>query len=160
MERTVMASVRALYFMHQVRFGGMYGRMRAVDSRQNNSSDDEKTDDEELRSDPSSRQKKRLAQAAGRKPTGLQQVLVSGTTARHTIAERTSLTSEQAVTKVIAEEAVAYNNTRTAANNTGHVVGEVMLLVPAATEAALNEEESQQRQQAQCPSQQSPIRQQ
>ena len=96
-ERTVLASVKALYFM-QVRFGGMYGRMRAVDSRQKISSDDEITDDDELWSDPRSRQRKRLAQAAGRKPTGLHQVLVSGTTARHTIAERTSLASEQAVT--------------------------------------------------------------
>ena len=142
-ERTVLASVRALYFMHQVRFGGMYGRMRAVDSRQNNSSDDEKTDDEELRSDPSSRQKKRLAQAAGRKPTGLQPVPVSGTTARHTTAERTSLASEQAVTKLIAEEAMAYNDTRAAANTIMHAVGEVMLLVTAATEATLTKEESQ-----------------
>ncbi len=43
-ECTVLASVKALYFMHQVRFGGMCGRMQAVDSRQKNSSDD----DEEL----------------------------------------------------------------------------------------------------------------
>jgi hypothetical protein len=40
LERTVLASVKAHYFMHQVRFGGMYGRTRAVDNRQN---------DEELR---------------------------------------------------------------------------------------------------------------
>ena len=46
------------------------------------------------------------------------------------------------MTKLIAEEAVAYNNTRAAANTIIHAVGEVMLLVPAATEAALNEEES------------------
>ena len=110
-ERTVMASVKALYFMHQVRFGGVYGRKRAADSRQNHSSDDEVTDDEELRSDPSSRQRKKRAQAVGRKTTRLQQVLVSGTTARHTTADRTSLASEQAVTKLIAEKAVTYNNT-------------------------------------------------
>jgi hypothetical protein len=60
-ERTVLASVKALYFMHQVRFGGMYGRQRAADIRQNNSSDDEVTDDEELRSEPSGRRGKRLA---------------------------------------------------------------------------------------------------
>ena len=57
------------------------------------------------------------------------------------IIERTSLASEQAVTKLIAKEAVAYNNTRAAANTTIHTVRETMLLVPAATKAALHEEE-------------------
>jgi hypothetical protein len=121
----------------------MYGRKRAAGNRQNNSSDDEVTDDEELRSDPSGRRRKRLAQAACRKPAGPQRVLVSSTTARHTMAERASPASEQAVTELIAEEAVTYSHTRAAANTTIHAVREAVLLVPAATEAAPSEEESQ-----------------
>ncbi len=51
-ERTVLASVKALYFMHQVRFGGMHDRHRFADNPRNDSSDEDATDDEELRSDP------------------------------------------------------------------------------------------------------------
>ncbi len=78
-------------------------------------------------------------------PAGPQRVLVSGATARHTTAERVRPASEQAVTDVIAEEAVTHSNTRAAANTTIHTVGEAVLLVlvPAGTEAAPSEEESQ-----------------
>ncbi len=54
-ERTVLTSVKALYFMHQVRFRGMYGRKRAVDNRQHTSSNDEVTDYEELQTNLSHR---------------------------------------------------------------------------------------------------------
>ncbi len=47
-ELTVLASVKALYFMHQVCFEGMHGITLAVDNQKNNSSDDESMDDEEL----------------------------------------------------------------------------------------------------------------
>ena len=46
------------------------------------------------------------------------------------------------MTELIAKKAEAYQNTEAAANKTIPVVGEVMLLVPAATEAARHEEES------------------
>jgi hypothetical protein len=110
-ERTVLASVKALYFMHQVRFEGMYCRKRAAENRQNNFSDDEVTDDEELLSGPRGRRRKKLAQATCRKPAGPQRVLISSATARHTTAERVSPTSEQAVANPIAEEAAIYNTT-------------------------------------------------
>jgi hypothetical protein len=64
-EHTILASVKALYFMHQVRFGRMHGRKQATGNQQN-SSDSEVTDDEELRTDPSGRRRNWLAQAAGR----------------------------------------------------------------------------------------------
>ena len=138
-ERTVLASVKALYFMHQVRFGGLYGRKRFADSRQNNSSEDEVTDDEELRSDPSlsSRLRKRPGQVVGINPTGTQHAPVSGTNARHATAVR----SKPAVTTRLAEEAVPSNNTRAAANKAIHVVRQLGLLVPAATKATLHDEE-------------------
>ena len=47
-EQTVLASVKALYFMHQVRFGGLYGRLSAKADRHSNTSDSDATDDEEL----------------------------------------------------------------------------------------------------------------
>jgi hypothetical protein len=67
-EGTVLASVKSLYFMDQVRFAGMHGRKRATDNQQNRSSDDKVTNDEELRRDPSVLGRNKLAQAAGRKP--------------------------------------------------------------------------------------------
>ena len=48
-EQTVLASVKALYFMHQVRFGGLYGRLSAEADCHSNTSDSDPTDDEELR---------------------------------------------------------------------------------------------------------------
>ena len=47
-EQTVLASVKALYFMHQVRFGGLYGRLSAEADCHSNTSDSDSTDDEEL----------------------------------------------------------------------------------------------------------------
>ena len=47
--RMVLASVMALYFMHQVRFGGLYGRRKVEADHHSNTSDFEATDDEELR---------------------------------------------------------------------------------------------------------------
>jgi hypothetical protein len=64
-ERTVLPSVKALYFMHQVRFGGMHDRHRFADNPCNDSSDKDATDDEELRSDPYGRRRNRLAKTAG-----------------------------------------------------------------------------------------------
>jgi hypothetical protein len=52
LERKVLGSIKALYFMNQVHYGGMHGRTRAADNQQNNITDDEPTDDEELRTDP------------------------------------------------------------------------------------------------------------
>ncbi len=51
-ENIVLALVKAHYFMHQVRFGGMHGSKRAGDTQHNNFSDEDATDDEELRTDP------------------------------------------------------------------------------------------------------------
>jgi hypothetical protein len=48
-EQTVVASVKALYFMHQVRFGGLHCRSRVELDHHNGSSDSDSTDDEELR---------------------------------------------------------------------------------------------------------------
>ena len=63
-ERTVLASVKALYFMHQVRFGGMHDRHRFADNPCNTSSDEDATDDEELRTDSYGKRQNRLARAA------------------------------------------------------------------------------------------------
>jgi len=52
-ERTVLASVKALYFMHQVRFGGLYGRRKTESKCHCDTSDSENTDDEELLTTPS-----------------------------------------------------------------------------------------------------------
>jgi hypothetical protein len=65
-ERTVLASVKVLYFMHQVRFGGMHDRHRFADNPRNDSSDEDATDDEDLRSDPYGRRRNRLAKTACR----------------------------------------------------------------------------------------------
>jgi hypothetical protein len=58
-ERTVLASVKVLYFMHQVRYGGMHSRMRDADNQRNNISDDEVTydDSEELQTDPTGKRR-------------------------------------------------------------------------------------------------------
>ena len=51
-EQTVVASVKVLYFMHQVQFGALYGRrkLRKVEAdNHSNTSDSEATDDVELR---------------------------------------------------------------------------------------------------------------
>jgi hypothetical protein len=61
----------------------------------------------------------------------------------HTTAELVSPASEQAVTDPRSEEAAIYNTTWAAANTTIHTVGEAVLLVPEAREAAPSEEESQ-----------------
>ncbi len=50
-ESTVLASVKAIYFMHQVRFGGMHDRHRFADNPRNDFSDEDATDDEELLSE-------------------------------------------------------------------------------------------------------------
>ncbi len=52
-DRTVMASVKARYFMHQVRFGGLYGRSKTEAMYHCDTSDSENTDDEELLTTPS-----------------------------------------------------------------------------------------------------------
>ena len=48
---TVLASVKALYFMHQVRYGGLYSRRKMEADQHSNACDSqaEATDDEELR---------------------------------------------------------------------------------------------------------------
>ena len=48
-ERRVLASVNALYFMHQVLFGGLHSHRRMEADHHSNTSDSEATDDEELR---------------------------------------------------------------------------------------------------------------
>jgi hypothetical protein len=48
---TVLASVKAFYFLHQVQFGGLYGGRHAADYHRNIVNDAETTDDEELRCD-------------------------------------------------------------------------------------------------------------
>ncbi len=78
-ELTVLVSGKALYFMHQVRFGGINSKKRSAESRQHASNDEDVTNDEELRSDHSGSWRKRLAQASGRKPAGPQRVQVSST---------------------------------------------------------------------------------
>jgi ribonuclease HI len=78
-ERTVLASVKALYFMHQVRFGGMHDRHRFADNPRNDSSDEDATDDEELRSDPYGRRRNRLAKTAGIRAAELHHKLVPDT---------------------------------------------------------------------------------
>ncbi len=52
-----------LYFMHQVRFGGMHCRKRAADNQQNNINEDEATDDEELQTDPNCKQQNCLTKS-------------------------------------------------------------------------------------------------
>ena len=49
-ERTVLASVnlKVIYFMHRVRFGGLYGRQKAEKGHQSSTSDTNTTDEEEL----------------------------------------------------------------------------------------------------------------
>jgi hypothetical protein len=78
-ERTVLASVKAFYFMHQVRFGGMHDRHRFADNPRNDSSDEDATDDEELRSDPYGRRRNRLAKTAGIRAAELHHKLVPDT---------------------------------------------------------------------------------
>jgi hypothetical protein len=63
-ERTILASVKVLYFMHQVRFGSMHCRKRFTDNQRNICSDEEATDDEELQTDPFGKRRSRLAMAA------------------------------------------------------------------------------------------------
>ncbi len=48
---TVQASVKSLYFKHQVHYGGMHSRKRAADNQQNNISKDQATHDEEWLTD-------------------------------------------------------------------------------------------------------------
>ncbi len=50
-KHTVLASVKSLYFKHQVHYGGVHGRKRAADNQQNNISEDQATHDEELLTD-------------------------------------------------------------------------------------------------------------
>jgi hypothetical protein len=128
-ERTVLASVKALYFMHQVRFGGMHDRKRTADNRQNNSSDGEETDDDELQTDPSGRRRTRLAQATR---ASRLQTRVSSTATRHTIVERASPASLHPVNDLIVEETVLYGNNRAAANTIRNAMGDAALLLPAA----------------------------
>ncbi len=89
-ERTALASVKALYSMHQVRFGGMHGRKRAADNQQNNFSDYEATDDEELKTDLSGKWRSRLANAAQPRAAEPCHTLSSNVT----IAQRKRLASE------------------------------------------------------------------
>ena len=62
-ERTVLTSVKALHFMHQVCFGGLYDRRKVETGRQSNNSDPDVTDDEELQ-DTLPKQRRRLLQTA------------------------------------------------------------------------------------------------
>ena len=48
-ELTVLASVKALYFMHQVLFGGLHSRRKMEADHHSDTSDSEATEDEELR---------------------------------------------------------------------------------------------------------------
>ena len=47
-EQSVLALVKALYFMHQVRFGGLHSHWKIDADHHSNTSDSEATDDEEL----------------------------------------------------------------------------------------------------------------
>jgi hypothetical protein len=59
-EPTALAAVKALDFMHQVRFGGMHGRKRSANDQLNNTSNAEANDDEELRTDPTGKRRSNL----------------------------------------------------------------------------------------------------
>ncbi len=63
-ERTVLASVKVLYFMHQINFGGIHDKHRFADNQRNKISDEEATDDEELRTYPYGKRRNRLANTA------------------------------------------------------------------------------------------------
>jgi hypothetical protein len=103
-EGTVLASVKALFFMHQVRFGGMHGRMRAADNLQNDFRDDEVRDDEELLTDPNGQRRNRLARATRRKTAELWYLVqLLGT---RLLVEQASPALEHVVTAPKAEEAV------------------------------------------------------
>ncbi len=52
-EQNVLASVRALYFMHQELFGGLYGRCKAQAMYLCDTSNSENTEDEEQLTTPS-----------------------------------------------------------------------------------------------------------
>jgi hypothetical protein len=134
-EHTVLASVKALYFLHQVRFGGMHGRKRTADNRQNNSrlsSDDDTTDDEELQTDLNGRRRTRIAQVARSTTTMLQETRVPCTAIRPTMVERARRAKVHVVHDLTVEETVLNGNHLAVSNIIVNAMGDAALLVPAA----------------------------